>query len=1758
MRQSDCFYRDVGEKKEHAAVEEKQQKQRSIVAKSAPGQALAQWMQTHRFTGTEVLQILGRAGEALETWHDRGAVYGQVSSETMVWSRETGAVQLLLMTDEDEAGVGKRQRSGSVEHSLLYIAPEQTGRLELAVDLRADLYSLGAVAWHLLVGRPPFVSKEPQALIHAHLASRPEPPHHHREDIPLFLSEVILKLMAKQPEERYQTVRGLKFDLQRYAEALEKEQATHFALGQYDKFVLALRDIPLCGRSSEIQLLRDALVTAQEGALSFVLIGGAPGVGKTTLAKWLSEPTHRMNGTFVRGRFELFQADVPFHAFQTALQQVLVTLLAEERPRLLYWRARLKQELGNNDGVLCSLLPALRPLLGEVSEVPVLPPRESRLRMQSAFTGLLQALASPVHPLVMFLDDLQWADSASLELLEYVATHSKLKGLVLVGGYRDVEAGQDSLFPAFLTTVEERNIAATTITLEPLDVAAVTELLGVVCGCPEEHVRPLAGLLWEKTAGNPFFLQTLLQQAYREKLLWADGSGWSWDEEKLQAIAVTDNVVMLLLSSLQQQPVALQEALRYAACLGHFFSVTELMSLLQVTEDEVRDRLRSCVEEGLLIAAKDTAYRFSHDRVQEAAYALMTEDEKAATHLKVGRFLLDKYSESGNVELLYDIVSHIQQSPAEELSHAERLQLADLALKAGRQSQQAGAFESAFGVLQWGCSLLGESRWEEHYEVTRTLVSVIAEVGPACRDREQVEPFLDELLTHGRTLEDQFPAWESRSLALIADSKMREAIDVINRFFALTKTPPVEVIHPLKLAWSVLKTFWLLGRRKPEDLVDLPRVEDPLTRGILDLQVQSSKAYNLYNPGLAPTMILRDVRGVLQHGITEYNIQAWSGLGGVFAGVFGWVDLATRYSELTYKHLERLRNSANSAFVQFTTLMMIDCWTLSHADIAKKLHQLRLHAFETGSLPTAHISLGTEVILLYKAGRPFSRVQSILNELQRSQEHHRYEINADVVQLLSQVFEMMQAKESPETLEFVLPEEKSNAGVFLASIFPALRIHILLLFGKDEIAFAQACGPYGKWRNPATSVFRGTFWTYALVALFRGIEKGLGTRWSCRRVRRFGLKMLQGWVKHLPENREFRLHWVRGAELRSQGRGFHALEFYDKALSQALREGYIQNAAMIAEDAFTLCESLGHDWLSRQYYERAVALYREWGANAKVAWMLQKRPQLQAKASAPMLPTRDSQEHRLSTQEQLHLVDLQAVLKATEALSEIGERRELLRRLMTLVKQYAGAERGMLFLQRNGMWHLSAQMGSVEGEILFPGSSMELDEESELVSTAMLRFTVLSHEPVVLNNAVVEGAFVRDPYVLKAGPRSVLCLPIMLHNKLLGLLFLENRLSVGVFTQKRQDMLHLIATQAAVSLAVFQHQVSGEVALPPWGAQQIDESLSASSEAHDRPQKTLDEPLLQAASSRDSWLPSQAPETGSTVGDWLLIREMARGGMATIYEVRNSFTGQRAALKMMLPDPQADGNRWRRFEQEAQLLERLEHPNIVTLLDADRDSVYGSFFVMEYLEGQDLQTLLKQHAPLPLGWWLPLAEQLCDALSLVHEAGVLHRDLKPSNIVVKPGDPFPHLTLLDFGIAQDSRLSLDTRLTSTGAIVGTPAYLAPEQLKEKEELTVATDLYALGVLWFEALTGEHPMGEGSSVELFVRILQEEPRRLGDLRPEFKDSELEELLHQLLSKSPKHRPQQVDVLWNELSMSCQFLEDSLDDPDHYPELEITTV
>lgn len=1704
-----------------------------LVLEDSGGELLSHWLEEQPFRVEQVLHVLLQAAQALEHIHSQSVVHSNIHPGNLMWSSSKGMLQLMNLQYARFFLQG--EQAFSSDDSLVvdptYMSPEQIGRTNQGVDYRSDLYSLGATAWHMLVGEAPFSGAAFPQLRHAHLAHHPMPPSELRGEVPSVLSDIVLRLMAKQPRQRYQSARGLWVDLQKCLSLFHRSPTATFSLGSEDRSLLFRIPKQLYGREQENKLLVQQLSRVQDGKPAKVFVSGPPGIGKSALVRTLESRAREAQGYFVMGRFEQYQSERPYHAFVTALQSLVQQILLTSEQARLSIQNKLNANVLDYSGLLVRILPSLSHLFQSIQEAPPLIADKAVHRMRMALSALLKTLSSPEHPLVLCMDDLQWADDSSLALLSFLLSDTNLKGLLLVGCYREHEV--DEQHP--LWTIVERAKGSCKIQLKVLERLEIAKLVADSCQCSSTEAMPLAEVLLQKTAGNPFFLHVLLERYAQDGLFTPTPQGWSWHLENIRSSSVADNVVEYLLDTLQQLPTETQKLLLVASCLGHQFQSDILAEALENKHESLEQQLLPVLKAGYLIQEREPkepkdgyVLRFAHDRIQEAAASLGTQKEKGETHWKIGQFLLKSQPQS-----LFSTVGHLQQGWTHTEDSIDKELLVGLAWEAGNQARESAAFGSAFTFFEWGLEVLGDEQWEPYHDLTLKLTCASAEAGHLSQQFAVVEQHIQTVMDKALNLTEQLPMWRLLLRQRMSEMQLEEAFQVIREFLLRAGAPIVRSPNLLKDVWQLMRVFVRIGWRSPEDLLELPISQDPIASGVIEMQTMAAPAYQILRPHWAVATITRDVLAVLRHGITGPGAQCWTGYGLILSVGFGLARLGARYSELSLLWVDKLNRK--DLWPRFSYIHHFVVLPMSQPlrEIFPNYRSILQQSLVVGDVIVTSLVVAAESVTMYVLG---SRLEALAVHAKQSGqvlERFQFQAGRHFLQMISSTVTLLQQQRQP-AFPILLPEGKDKGEQDTVHMMHGLLlVHLNLLFGEHRAAFQAAMSYPLIWDGPVSLTLRGSCWTYALIALHHGLSKGWDSPRKVRKVIRHGLRQLRRWCKHVPQARRFRLTWVEAYRQQARKHKMKALSLYDKALQEAWEANFPHDAALIAEHAVQLCFEMERPHLAKGFLQDAVQGYQQWGAWSKVAQLRELYAMdtslPEATGSFRQTPTAPIM---LGSKTQEKSLDLETILKTAQALTEEVDTDTLLQRIIQLLLENAGAERGMLLLHESKSWTIAAEATSTNNTVRLNHASLSLDDD-EALSSAMLRYVIHTREPVVLEDASQDGPFLHDPYMSKAQPRSVLCSPLVLHRELLGILYLENKQIAGLFSKEKLRVLELLATQAVVSLETVRYRQSQQQALP---SQSSDRS-SPEPTQHSYPQIQQHLSLYSLA--------------GESVGDWRLLRNIGEGGMAVVYEAKHQVTEQQVAVKLLHPMNHPHDSRLSRFQKEAETLSQLDHPNIVKMYDFGQDSTYGFFMAMEYLEGLNLHSILAQHSPLPMGWLLEVLEQLCAALHLIHQHDIIHRDLKPSNLFVLPSESAPIVKLLDFGIAKGANGDTESRLTSTGAIMGTPAYLAPEQLKESQTLTPATDLYALGVVLFEALTSKHPLGEGSSIEMFVKILQRQPERLGTYRPEFSDSPLEDLLAQLLAKDPQKRPQSVVDVWDEFEMACQFLEDPLDDPDNYP-------
>ena len=716
------------------------------------------------FSIEEILTVAVETAAILGRIHAANVIHKAINPSNILYNPDTSRVKII---DFGSATLLPRENLPIISpyalgRDLGYISPEQTGRMERVLDWRTDFYSLGVTLYEMLTRQLPFNARDAMDLVHCHMAKEPRPPHAVDSRIPEALSAIVLKLMAKAPEDRYQSALGIQFDLERCLQ--EFRQAPHMI----DPFPLASHDISdkfqipqkLYGRDREVNLLTTAFERVRQGGCELMLVCGPAGIGKTALVHQLHGPITQSGGYFISGKFDQYQNNVPYSAMISAFQDLIRQLLTEDEAALARWRERILSALGTNAQVMINVIPEVELITGPAQGVPDLPPAEAQNRFNLVFQEFITVFAGQGYPLVIFIDDLQWMEGTSLNILRRLATSPNGRYLLVIGAYRDSEVASAHPLAVALEEIRKDGAAINRTVLSPLGSYEIMQLIGETLKCEMETVRTLATVVSAKTDGNPFFAITFLKSLYEENLIFFDHPQrrWRWSIEQIQEKQIAGGLVELFVGKIHRFEADTRNALMLSACLGNEFELETLAMATRKSPEDMAERLKEAVSEGLLIetrtlkhdvsrlkgmeeplSAYEYLYRFSHDRIQQAAYTLIPEGERSALHHKIGRSLLDQLPAEARDGKLFDIVGNLNKGIERLEGPSERDALARLNLQAGRKARAAAAYESAYNYFRVGMGLLGKESWDKAYDLTLTIHVEAAEAAYLSGDFEEME-----------------------------------------------------------------------------------------------------------------------------------------------------------------------------------------------------------------------------------------------------------------------------------------------------------------------------------------------------------------------------------------------------------------------------------------------------------------------------------------------------------------------------------------------------------------------------------------------------------------------------------------------------------------------------------------------------------------------------------------------------------------------------------------------------------------------------------------------------------------------------------------------------------------------------------------------------------------------------------------------------------------------------------------------------------
>jgi len=1375
----------------------------------------------------ECLWIGSGLARTLGELHRRRLIHKNLSPESVLLERNSRRVQVIdfslasRLPQETQPASPPQLLPGR----LSYISPEQTGRMNRVVDYRTDLYSLGALLYEMLTGRPPYLSDDPLELVHGHIAKTAPAPAELLAGVPDVVSEIVMKLLSKTPEGRYQSAWGLLADLERCAREWS-------AQGVVGRFQPGEQDVPdvftvpqhLYGRQGEIRTLLAAFEGVCAGRAALLLVAGYSGIGKTSLVNEVHKPIVRMKGRFVAGKFDQLERSTPYAALLQALCGLVRQVLSESEARIGALRERLALALGPNASVVAAVVPELVLLLGPQPPAPTLSPAEAQNRFNYVFESFLAVFARPEHPLVIFLDDLQWADSATIQLLARLLTNPSVRDLLVIGAYRDNEVPPDHPLMRMLGEIQEAGAAARQIVLPPLGAADLQQLVADTIRMEAPKAEPLASLVLRKTGGNPFFVAQFLKALHADGLLAFDPAArsWSFDLARIELAQITDNVVDLMSRKLRGLALPTQEVVTLAACIGGRFSLPVLGVVRQKSLRDVAAELWPAIEEGLvlptteryepLMAAPEAVleraapgYKFLHDRVQQAAYALIPEAERKTVHLRIGRLLLGGSGDPPD-DGLFETVQHLNFGRELISDEDERLRLVRLNLRAGYKAKESAAFQAALDYFHAGLRLLPVDRWAAQYALTLALVMQVTECEYLCGRFEEADRSFAVLLREARSPLEKAEAYRIRIMQCDSLARFAEAVEAGRRGLALlgVELPEGEASTQAGLDQELERIQQALGTRDIASLEELPEMQDPASKLVVTLMAAMwASAYILGHRVLASLLSARIVNLSLERGNTADSAYGYAThaiavgpVRGDYASAYEWGALALRVNQ-------RLDDRQGRARVEQQFNAHVNLWRQPLSTCIPHAREACRSGLETGDFTYAGYGAFTETWAALLTSNDLDRFVRDYTPTVALLERIRRTSLAAAQQLFLAWGRALQGQtQGPLSLSHAGFDEGAYLStyrndVFCMAFYYAAKLHLGVIFEEHGLALEAArTARREAWTGEGTiwPVFLD-FWSgLALASLDATASEA--QRHEYRSVLARTRDRLQVLAENCPEN--FRCFWlVLAAELkRLEGHGSEAAFLYDDAIEYARQTRSLQHEALASERCAKLWLGRGRDGVAAAYLAEAHRCYAAWGAEAKVRDLEARYPSLlagRAAAGASPLALGVASGERAAVS-----LDLATVLKAAHAISVEIELEDLLRKLMQIALENAGAEHGVFLQERDGLLMVEAE-AFASPEKIRVGPGLPLEQASNL-SHGVVHYVLRTGKGIVLGDARVDERFADDPHVVETGAKSILCVPVVHHGRQRGILYLDNNLATEAFTEARIEMMRVLSSTAAIAL----------------------------------------------------------------------------------------------------------------------------------------------------------------------------------------------------------------------------------------------------------------------------------------------------------------------------------------------------------------------
>jgi len=1380
-----------------------------LVLEDFGARSLSMILRDRRLSLEETLRVILQIADALARVHRLDIVHRDVNPSNIVLNETTGVARLI---DFGIAQVLTRETTHTFEGTPRYASPEQTGRMNRVIDPRSDLYSLGVTLYELLAGVAPFDSVDPLELVHAHVARVPVPPHEVDGRVPAPLSAIVMTLLAKEPERRYLGARGLAADLRRCKDLASGTRPWPTLSLQAHDLDERLR-IPqtLYGRDGEVAMLSAACSESLTGRARVLLIAGYSGIGKTSLVREVRRLLAGQHAHMVEGKYDQFQRGQPYSGLLDALRDLVRQLLASPEPVIADVRGRILGRVNGNGRVLLELAPELESILGPQPEVERLPAAESRNRLQLAIAALVWALATAARPLILFLDDLQWADLSSFELLERVVGDPSLHHVLLIGAYRDNEVDAEHALFATVRALEKSTVVAT-LTVGPLGEADVARLVSDTVHAAPGHER-LAAACFTRTAGNAFFLSRFLESLFEDRLLRFDPAlgHWTWDLEAILARPVTENVVDFLTERIERLPDAERLCLLQASVIGDRFDLCTLAAARGATRKDTLDALAGAIRAELVQSEGDGfwyvrevdeahtnfSWRFAHDRIRQAAHALLDPKEAVGVHLRFGRHLLHRLGDDELEQSVFDVVLHLHAA-REALSPTERLRLEELQLMAGRRALASAAFEAAHGILSTAVLELPADAWTLRYAHTLSLYLEAARAAWLSGNHDAMGRLVHDTLQHATTLLDRVRVREIEIDWLVGQQRLGDAVATATDVLAGLGVHFPENPGDAEIGAAVASTTAAMASTSADAIVTLPELDDPMVAAALRIQNTIISSAYLARPRLFPLLPCSIVQTTLRHGLSRHSPYGFALLA-IVLNVMDQIDQGYATGAIARRLLDRWDDRSVRVRVEHVLYNQINTYV---DPVRSSLdHQLRVFrlAMETGDLEYAAWALQCVCCNGFYAGLELADLGSRIDRhLAIMRHHHQVPAIACSAPWAQLVRNLTGHASEPSRLvgpdfDEVLQMKQLRAANFrgAASIVTTTGTYARFLFRDLEGALSWADAG-GEFLDGAGSTYHIVWWHQYRALAHLGLNRAPAEIAASRHK-------LETLLRFSPQNHQHRVDLLNAEVARIEGRTADAMALYESSIRHARQNRFAHEEALANELAGRFYAARGSATPARAYLLESAWLWRRWGATAKAA-------HLEAEFEALLAAGRLSEPARNegvgpwsgSSGSSSGNLDMDTLFKAGAAISSEIQLDRLLSSILDVAMENAGATRGLLLLDHDGHLRVAVALAVDTGETVAIGTPVE---ECPALPAIVVSYVARVGQPVLVGDVREDNRWQASAAFRSDRPTSVLCLAVEHQGTRTGIIYLENDLVGRAFTSKRLEVLRLLTVQAAISIS---------------------------------------------------------------------------------------------------------------------------------------------------------------------------------------------------------------------------------------------------------------------------------------------------------------------------------------------------------------------